>query len=362
MNVNYSAKNYYAVFVTHHLYYIPQFIPIAKELIKRKKSILFLLLGLDAPEQNEIAGNYLEKNGFPYRFYSKTEPSTSCIFMINSANSFPEINIDYKYSALVLHGIGTKAGHFTEDKNVYDIRFVEGQFRVDKIKELYPDVKSKLYNVGFAKLDEAFAVNEMDKKDLMNMMGVDLSKRTILYAPTFYPSSIDMMPDNFPEYFKEYNIILKPHFFSFTKKQYRKHVKKFNIWSNYNNFYLAGIEEFNLVPFMSVADIIISDESSAIFEFAALNKPVVVNRNVKFRLTYRLFKSKIRKRMDSNMDMFKEVGVPVYDFKELYPTVVYELEHPENKETNRKEICEQIVGTVDGKVSKRIADVMDSLA
>jgi len=362
MNSNNSDNNFHSIFVTHHLYYIPQFVPIAKELIGRKKKILFLLLGLDTPEQNEIARNYMEKEGFSYRFYSETESSINCIFMINGANSFPEININYKYSALVLHGIGTKAGHFTEDKKMYDIRFVEGQFRVDKIIELYPDVKSKLYNVGFAKLDEAFVLTEKDKKGLMKMMGLDLSKRTILYAPTFYPSSIDMMPEDFPVYFKDFNIILKPHFFSFTKKKYHKHVRKFNTWSRYDNFYLAGVEEFNLVPFMSVADIMVSDESSAIFEFAALNKPVIVNRNVRHRLTYRLFKAKIRKRMDSNMDMFKEVGVPVYDFNELYPAVEYELEHPENKEMNRKEICEQIVGTADGKVSKRIADIMDSLA
>ncbi len=37
MNSNNSDNNFHSIFVTHHLYYIPQFVPIAKELIGRKK-------------------------------------------------------------------------------------------------------------------------------------------------------------------------------------------------------------------------------------------------------------------------------------------------------------------------------------
>ena len=354
-------ETYYTIFVTHHLYYIPQFVPIAKELIKRKKRILFLLMGLDAPAQNDIAKAFCVINNFPYHFYNKAKPTLNCKFMINGANSFPRINVNYSYSALVVHGIGTKAGYYTEAQNEHDIRFVEGQQRVDKIRELFPDAKSKLYNVGFAKLDEAFKLTESDKKVLITNLGLNTERKTILYAPTFYPSSIDRLPENFPAYFQEFNIIIKPHFFSFIKRRYRHHIRMFNKWKEYSNVYVAGVEEFNLVPFMSVADIMVSDESSAIFEFAALNKPVIINRNVRFRLSYRLFKSKIRKRMDSNMDIFKNVAVPVHTFTELPAAVDYEIANPDNKEEERKQICKQIVGTVDGKVSERIADIMESL-
>ena len=352
--------DYHSIFVTHHLYYIPQFLPIAKELTGRGKNILFLLLALDAPEQNKIAVDFLKSNGLNYKLYNKNDSPLSCLFMINGANSFPTINISYKYSALVLHGIGTKAGYYIEEQNRYYIRFVEGGFRVDKIKELYPDIKTKLFNVGFAKLDEAFAISPEDKKRLIEKYGLETSKKTILYAPTFYPSSIDNMPEVFPESFTDYNIIIKPHFFSFSKKKYRKHVRKFNIWNEYDNVHVAGVEEFNLVPFMSISDIMISDESSAIFEFAALNKPVIVNRDVRYRLTYRIFKSKIRKRMDKNMSIFKNVGVQTHSFDELCSMVENELKHPQHMEEQRKKICDQIVGPVDGTVSVRIADIMET--
>jgi len=336
MNPDQSIREYHTVFVTHHLYYIPQFLPVAKELIKRGKSILFLLLNLDAPRQNNTAVDFFNANNLPYKIYNENAPSLTCKFMINGANTFPDLNINYKYSALIVHGIGTKSGYYSEEQNKHDIRFVEGEYRINKIKELFPGTKSRLYNVGFAKLDEAFNMTARDKIKLMEKYELNPGKKTILYAPTFYPSSISNMPATFPDEFKDYNIIVKPHFFSFSKKKYHKHVHKFNKWGKYNNVFIAGIEDFNLVPFMSVADIMVSDESSAIFEFAALNKPVIINRDVKFRLSYRIFRSKIRKRMDSVMTVFKEAAVSVHSFKELRPVIEKELKHPEKKEAKRR--------------------------
>jgi len=354
-------QQYDVIFITHHLYYIPQFLPVAKELQKRNKTFLFLLMGKDSPEKNDIAKEVCSQNAFPYHFYNTGDPTFNCQFMINGANSFPTINLKYKYSALVVHGIGTKAGYYTEEQNKHDIRFVEGAQRVVMIQKLFPDAKCQLFNVGFAKLDEAFSISDNAKQQLITSFKLSPEKKTILYAPTFYPSSIDKMPTNFPADFSDYNLIIKPHFFSFEKKTYRHHLRKFKKWAVYPNVYMANAADFNLVPFMTVSDIMISDESSAIFEFAALNKPVIINRNVKFRWTYRLFKSKIRKRMDAQMDPFKEVASPVHEYRNLKSALENELKFPKAKEADRKRICDQVVGMVDGKVSQRIVDIMDSL-
>lgn len=359
MTQNLFDTNYFTVFVTHHLYYIPQFLPIAKELKNRKKDILFLLMGKDSPEKNKVAEEFCVQNGFLCHFYNPEEPPISCHFMINGAHNFPDININYNYSASVIHGIGTKAGYYTAEQNKHDIRFIEGAQRVEMIKQMFPEVKCHLFNVGFAKLDEAYSYSEEDKKEMIRSFNLDPARKTILYAPTFYPSSIDKMPKDFPVDFSDYNLIIKPHFFSFEKKTYKHHLRLFKKWTAYSNVYLAGAEQFNLVPFMTISDVMISDESSAIFEFAALNKPVIFNQNVKYRLTYRLFKSKIRKRMDAQMSPFKEVAKTIQQYKELRPAVDFEMANPLNKEVERKRISEQVVGTADGKVSARIADIME---
>ena len=361
METNLFNSPFHTIFVTHHLYYLPQFLPIAKELKRRSKEVLFLLLGKDSPDKNTIAYNFCVKEGFNCHFYHPDEPSFTCSFMVNGAHNFPQLNINYSFSASVIHGIGTKAGYYTEEQNKHDIRFIEGAQRVEMIKQLFPNVKCQLYNVGFAKLDEAFNITPEDKKKMIKEFNLNPDKKTILYAPTFYPSSIDRMPKKFPADFREYNIIIKPHFFSFEKKTYRHHVRLFNKWAKYENVYLAHADKFNLVPFMTVADIMVSDESSAIFEFAALNKPVIFNQDVKYRWTYRLFKSKIRRRMDSQMSPFKEVATTIEKYVQLKPTIEAEISNPLRKEFDRKRIVEQIVGTADGNVSKRIANIMEQL-
>jgi len=349
---------YFASFVTEHLYYIPQYLPIAKELQLRGLDFIFLLTGDDPRPQIEIAKSYLSEMGYQYLDYDSDQKVITCKHMICGAHSFVKIPIHFDYSSFVVHGIGTKAGNFKPEQNKYNIRFVEGSFREKYIRDLYPDLKTELYNVGFAKLDPAINMKDNDKSDFLDKLSLDRSKKTILYAPTFYPSSIENMPNNFPNDFKDYNLIIKPHFFSFTNKTYKHQIKKFNKWAKFKNVYFAGVEEFNLVPFLAVADLMITDESSAIFEFAALDKPVICNRNVRYRLTYRIFKSKIRKRMEASLDVFRLIATNIYSYKELLEKTHIEIANPSLNHQNRVEMTEQVVGMVDGNVSVRIVDIL----
>ncbi|WP_066630278.1 CDP-glycerol glycerophosphotransferase family protein [Labilibacter marinus] len=352
-------KKYFALFVSQHLYFLPQFYPIALELKKRNRDFLILLMCKDLEYQNQVAIDFCIDNGFEYKLFKEEDEPILCKFMINGGNKFPVFDINYDYSVSIVHGIGTKSGYYSDILNNHDIRFIEGQKRVDRIKELFPDTKCNLYNVGFAKLDTAIKIIKEDKEYYFKKYNLDLSKKTLLYAPTFYPSSIENMPNNFPELFKDLNIIVKPHFFSLQRKKYKHHLKKFALWKQYNNVFFADAEDFDLCPFMAVSDIMLTDESSAIFEFAALNKPVIINRDIRYRLSYRIFKSKIKKRLDSNMDIYRKVGIEILDSSFIHEVVMNELEHINNKEKERKEVTEQIVGKVDGKVSLRICDILE---
>ncbi len=356
-----DSKTYFVIFLTSHLYYIPQFYPIAKELKKRNHTFLFLLEGKDLPSQNKIAEDFCANNGYDYAYVDKNVDRHHCKFLINGGHSFPKYPIKYQKTISVTHGIGTKVGYYTEEQQKHDIRFIEGPERVNKIQTLFPNSKCSLYNVGFAKLDTAVNFSTEEKNELKLKCNLDLDKPTILYAPTFYPSSIDKMPSDFPKDFQQYNIIIKPHFFSFLKKKYSHHLRKFKKWDKYTNVYFANVEEFDLCPFMAISDMMISDESSAIFEFAALNKPVIINRNIKFRLSYRLFKSKINKRMDSLMSPYREIGQSIFNYNDLLVYVKKEMNNPDNKIEIRKKISAEIVGTVDGNVSNRIVDILEKL-
>ena len=53
--------------------------------------------------------------------------------------------------------------------------------------------------------------SKRDKK----LLDIDPTKKTILFAPTFYPSSIEKFGIHFGELTKNFNVILKPHMWTF---------------------------------------------------------------------------------------------------------------------------------------------------
>ncbi|BAX78588.1 CDP-glycerol glycerophosphotransferase family protein [Labilibaculum antarcticum] len=358
-----NVTKYFAVFYTEQIYFLPQFLPVAKEMKRRGLPYLIVLKGTtsrDMFDQNERIIKICEDKNLSFQLGINGLDNASIEYLICGGDEHPDVNIPYKKSVLIVHGIGTKRSAFAEEKNKFDIRFIEGDFRLRKLKELYPDAKTILENVGFSKLDDVLAMSNEEVDKMYETYGFDRCKKTLLYAPTFYPSSLERMPNNFPEQFKDYNLIIKPHFFSYIRKKYKRQRRKLDIWAKYKNVYVAGFDDFNIVPFYALADLLISDESSVVFEFAALDKPVILNRFLKLRLTYRLFgQRKLRKRMEPAMDQFRDLGENIWHYKDLKKGVEKELASPENFKQRRAECTHEIIGLVDGKVSVRMVDVLE---
>ena len=356
-------SKYFAIFFTEHLYYIPQFLPVARELEKRNLKYIFVILESskrDIFNQNEAISRVCEKENIPYKVGESGFENSTCNYLICGGDRYPETTIPHDKKVLIVHGIGTKVSAFTEDKNRFDIRFIEGEFRLKRLKELYPNAKTVWENVGFSKLDDVFRYTPKMKDDLLQRLGLNKNKPTLLYAPTFYPSSIENMSNKFPEEFSDFNLIIKPHYYSYLRKKYKAQRKKFKKWEKYDNVYFAGFEDYNIAPFYAVSDLLISDESSVIFEFAALDKPVICNRFIHLRLSYRLFgRYKFNKRMESAMNRFRDIGENVWKYKKLKDTVESELKHPGNNHEKRMEYTKEIIGPVDGKVSVRMVDLLE---
>lgn len=358
-----ETTNYFAVFYTEQIYYLPQFLPVAREMQKRGLNFLIVLKGTtdrDIFNQNDSIVEICKKEEFPFVLGTEGLEDANVEYLICGGDNYPDVNIPFKKTVLIIHGIGTKVSAFTEEKNKFDIRFIEGDFRLRRLQELYPNAKTIWENVGFSKLDDVLALSNTDVDKLYEDYGFDRSRKTLLYAPTFYPSSLERMPDKFPEHFKDYNLIIKPHFFTYIRKKYKEQRRKLNVWSKYKNVYVAGFDDFNIVPFYAIADLLVSDESSVVFEFAALDKPVILNRFLKLRWTYRLFgQRKFKKRMEAAMDQFRDIGENVWEYKGLKTAVDCELKNPEKYKKRRAECTHEIIGPVDGKVSVRMVDLLE---
>lgn len=345
------------IFDTQSLYYLPQYIPVFKKLCEKgiKSQFVFYKNSHQDLIQGVIDNYNLEhiwvENQLQAIDYYEQEKSDWVFF----ANSFCHLERLHKVSksAQLGHGIGPKSSYYTKSSQAMTVRFVEGEYRSSRLQSMYPN--DTFIDVGFCKLDPIFNNEEID--GALSLEGFSDKKQTILYAPTFYPSSLELFPENWPEHFSDYNILIKPHYFSISKEKYKCHLALLNHWSTFPNVYLAKVEDYSLVPFLDKADLLISDASSALFEFALLNKPVIWCDFLKLRWSYKgIFSFRFKKRMDRDYGEYANIAVHASKYKNLKKLVVEQLAKPEKLANTRLALSEKLAGKLDGKASQRIVE------
>jgi CDP-glycerol glycerophosphotransferase (TagB/SpsB family) len=345
-------NKYDLIFYVQYPYYYPHFLPISKEASKRGlKSLYILSLKQNTTLIEQIAKDEnLEYILGDEKLY---EIKADNIFF---ANAISINNLDAK-TIFLCHGTGTKNCDYLNALKNFDLIIVEGEYRYKKLQtEFSKEEFSKVKQLGYSKLDDILNITKEAKEEIYTKYNLDKNKKTILYAPTFFPASIEKMSDNFPQDFNKYNIIVKPHYLSLSRNRYKAQQKKFNKWAKYSNCKIMSVQEYSLIPFLTIADIMISDESSAIFEFTALNKPVILNRFLKLLWSYYLNPKKLLKRLDSGIDIYRQIGDNANSYAQMIQMVNENLQNPQKYETLRKQYTKDICGVVDGKVSQRILD------
>jgi len=352
------AKSLKVYFDVQQLYYLPQYTPLQKLLEAKGVSCIYVFYkhaDLFVQQQAviddlKLTVKWVGSESQARQLYITDKPDW--VLIGNNFEGLGEVHKNSK-TGLLSHGIGPKACYYTVSDSATSVRFVEGPYRTERLRGMYPDLT--FLDTGYAKLDP-IVNGEMDLLT-PSSWGLDNTKKTVLYAPTFYPSSIECLPKNFAKEFGEYNVILKPHYFSLANNKYQKQRKLLEHWSQAENVYLAGIYEVNILPFMAVADVLVSDASSTLFEFAALDKPVVWCDFYKLRWAYRgPFSYRFKKRMDEDLYKYADIAVHAGSYRELKGCVDSQIEDPGLLAIKRAEYTMALAGKVDGKSGQRIVD------
>ena len=330
------------------------------ELIARGESVHFLIYR--NKEQQSVLETLVEQHQLPVTWVDDDKQALAYYIehrpkWVIFGNSFAAA-VKLKgvcRTALMQHGIGPKACYYRVSESDFDVRFVEGEYRLQRLQTMFPH--KRFIDTGYAKLDPIIQGKELGLD--LAALGLDPSKKTLLYAPTFYPSSIESMAKNWPKEFSEYNILLKPHYFSLSKPSYGKQKRLLEYWASFENVYLATAEQTNLLPFMVSADLLISDASSALFEFAALDKPVVWCDFYHLRWNYRgIFRFRFNNRMDEDLYRYADVAVHAKKYKQLKSAVDQQIKQPESFAPQRAKYTYELAGTVDGLCSQRIVNFL----
>ncbi len=127
-----------------------------------------------------------------------------------------------------------------------------------------------------AKLDALFG-KSINRQTVLKQFGLPPGYRYILYAPTFNDelSATPFVMDRINEVIPDEQTILIIKLHGSAKQEYKDMYK--NLVQKDKRVIFA--DELDITPFLALCDLMISDVSSAMMEFAALDKPLILFNN-----------------------------------------------------------------------------------
>ena len=356
------------LFDVYHLYHLAQFDPLIDLLEHDKRFKLFFSTSSEnRKEEIEICTSILNKRKGSFIFHKNEDIRKAEIKKLNldvfiCGWSRYEIESYVSKTTLVImiyHGIGVKPSYWRDNNKRLDLRFVEGQYRIDQLRK--HGVDTDLVLTGYIKLDSLFNKNTNYYKKKEELLGLDESKKTILYAPTFYPSSLEKLGLSLGDITSGYNLIIKPHMWTYYLDSFGGISLKgqknliFKLIDQFDHIRLLEPAEYNVTPYYKISDLLLTDASSTIYEMIALSKPVVVNRFYHLKLSHRIFQNRLyKRRLDKEMNDEIEKFCFLADNVEQLPLVIDNALNQNNNHTPLiKEYQKKMLYKLDGSASIR---------
>ena len=361
------------LFDSFHLYHLPQFDPVIDLLSRDNRFQIFhSTAAVNKKEERELCLNILAtKPGT--MIYSESEEERAKMMKELDLDFFvcgwsryelDEYITEKTLAGMIYHGIGVKPSYWRDNHPRLNIRFVEGIYRMDQLRS--HGVDKELVLTGFTKLDPLFSQNPGFDEKLAQSLGLDPSKKTILFAPTFYPSSLERFGMKLGEYTQNYNVILKPHMWTYFLDKFGEYNLvpqrnlAYDLADKFSHIKLLGPEVYNITPYYKISDILLTEASSTIYEMIALEKPVIVNRFYRLKLShkifrYRLFKKRLSKEMNKDITNFCFEMNRARDLPQVLDTAFNE----NHKRLNIvREYQKKMLYKLDGKASERVRDTI----
>jgi len=217
-------------------------------------------------ERNHVAYRILHREDYYFpryleRFFGKYKGLVSVweigCMQLSSTAKLKKINATY--------GAGKELTMVRPSKGIFDLVLSYGP-RDTTSFSYYTHAEM----VGNPKFDDWFS-NSLDKKIISELRDrLDSTKKTILYLPTHSDlSSIDELVGELAKLTRLYNVLIKTHY-------YTTHEEPGRIEKLQRTRALVFDDGTDLLPLLKVSDVVVSDNSSAIFDAILADKPVVV--------------------------------------------------------------------------------------
>ena len=174
----------------------------------------------------------------------------------------------------VFHGLaGEKKGHF-RIRHYFDLYLSQGPYFTERFMELSEKHKNfEVIETGWSKLDVYAKNNNLYNVEKETLLEKYKAKNILLYAPTFSPSltSAPFLKSEFEQIASNKDNLILFKFHDLMQKELIDAYKE--LATKQEN--IVFVEERNILKFLLISDLMISDTSSVVYEFLLLNKPVI---------------------------------------------------------------------------------------
>jgi CDP-ribitol ribitolphosphotransferase / teichoic acid ribitol-phosphate polymerase len=173
----------------------------------------------------------------------------------------------------IFHGLaGEKKGHF-RIRHYFDLYLTQGPYFTEKFEKLARKYKDfDVIETGWPKLDSLFNQQNAFNDEKQLLLKEHNVKKVILFAPTFSPSltsAIALKKEIQQIATNEQLLLIKFHdLINLEIVEEYKEIEK-------RNKNIRIIYDNNITKYLILADMLISDTSSVVYEFLLLNKPVI---------------------------------------------------------------------------------------
>ena len=234
----------------------------------------------------------------------------------------------------------------------YDYIFLSGPKNLKRLEEVgLHFTEQKLVKIGGLRFDDYLSGNFSNEREYKRLKIKDTSRQNILYAPTwrFGDGTLKKYALHFArEITRKHNLIIRPHYHDqkysyFLKLQSMLQGIKHVYFSNSSNI----IKQDTFNDFV-IADLMISDMSSVIYEFLIMQRPMIIIDN-KFGNYH-----KMPREMDirQNADLYQEGD-------DILKMVDENLQHPQYNEVYKKMVEASFY--VHGSAVQRAVDFIQKL-
>lgn len=352
------------LFECHHLYYLPNFIPIIDEMCKRGHYHITASIPHSVnSEEQKIFQRTCANIGIPT--ISRIDETSRLaalnqaefdVVVVGNIGKLHSIIHDTSLAVMVYHGIGMKQTYYRDIDDRIDLRAVESQVRLE---ELQNRGYTNLVLVGFTKCDPLVNISS-DQWEKLDQMGLDPRRKTVLFAPTFYPSSQEKLLPYLENLSYEFNLIIKLHSFSWHQQRYLSQSEKMKqVTNEHKNTFLVPADEYDIIPYYKLADLLVSDISSTIYEFLALDRPIIMAECFTLRLKHRLFNRRFQRRLDFERMESVDFAYRLVNPADVLSLTYHALEHPEEMRSQRQKALEEYLYKGDGKASWRLVNAIE---